>query len=271
MGRPRFYSLNENYFEKINTPEKAYIVGFIYADGSVYKNYLSICLSMKDIEIIKFIKKELNYGGPYKIKKHRDKEEVSLTISSIKMVLDLKNIGIINNKTYESKNLPRIPKSLIGDMLRGLFDGDGSIYPNRKNNKIVEYTVNFSSNKFILEKIKKLLLIYNISSSNIRYRRKDSIYSGMLDIKGSINIENIYNLMYKEGCFCLLRKKKRFYEFFNIIHNMKHRNLNNTIINQIKEFYLSGMKQCEIYKKLNMPFSSVRGCIQRLRKKGLVT
>ena len=29
----KIYQMNENYFSKINSHEKAYILGFIYADG----------------------------------------------------------------------------------------------------------------------------------------------------------------------------------------------------------------------------------------------
>lgn len=47
MGRPRKFNLNENYFKKIDSNNKACVLGFIYADGSVNKNYLSIKLSKK--------------------------------------------------------------------------------------------------------------------------------------------------------------------------------------------------------------------------------
>ena len=34
----RKYKFNENFFNEINTPEKAYALGFWYADGNVYIN-----------------------------------------------------------------------------------------------------------------------------------------------------------------------------------------------------------------------------------------
>ena len=76
MGRPRIYTLDENYFDSIDNPNKAYIIGFIYADGSINlkRNLLTICISEKDLEILEFIKKELNYSGiisSKKIKKNK--------------------------------------------------------------------------------------------------------------------------------------------------------------------------------------------------------
>lgn len=47
------YKINENYFEKIDSENKAYWIGFISADGNVYKNKLSIELNNKDDELLK--------------------------------------------------------------------------------------------------------------------------------------------------------------------------------------------------------------------------
>lgn len=30
------YTVNENYFQSLDSPEKAYILGFLYADGCNY-------------------------------------------------------------------------------------------------------------------------------------------------------------------------------------------------------------------------------------------
>ena len=81
MGRPRKYSLNEDYFENINSNNKAYILGFIYADGSIYGNYLSIRVSAKDVEILNYIKFELGYGGNIRDYIIKNNNYVELTIS----------------------------------------------------------------------------------------------------------------------------------------------------------------------------------------------
>ena len=50
----RKYELNENYFKEINDPNKAYILGFIYADGSINRknNQLTITIKKDDEEIL---------------------------------------------------------------------------------------------------------------------------------------------------------------------------------------------------------------------------
>lgn len=110
MGRPRIYTLNENYFEDIDSSDKSYILGFLYADGSISKNCLSIGISYKDIEIIDFITKELNFNGGYKIYSLNGNEYVRISITSKKLISDLIKLGIVRNKTYESKEKMRKEK-----------------------------------------------------------------------------------------------------------------------------------------------------------------
>ena len=47
----RVYKVDENFFKCINTEEKAYILGFICADGHIEKDRLNITVSIKDIGI----------------------------------------------------------------------------------------------------------------------------------------------------------------------------------------------------------------------------
>lgn len=270
MGRPRKYSLNENYFENIDSNNKAYVLGFIYADGSVSDYYLSIGLSAKDVEILYFIKNELNYGG--KIYNHNnktnDREYKIFSVSSKKIVNDLIKLGVIKNKTYLSKELPIYNKKYVGAFLRGFFDGDGSIYCNH-NRGLFEYTVAFSGNLSVLTQVKSILMDFNISSCKIRHRHNND-ESCMLEIKGNINIEKFYVLLYGNAEFYLKRKKERFDEFNLMLTSLKRRNLSNDVINEIKSLYVSGMKQSQIIDIKKMPKSTIKNVIQRLRKHGEV-
>lgn len=62
----RIYDINENYFNQIDTPNKAYILGLLYADGnrSSRSNTISIRLQESDKNILENIKKELNAEVP---------------------------------------------------------------------------------------------------------------------------------------------------------------------------------------------------------------
>lgn len=269
MGRPRKYNLNENYFEKIDNNDKAYILGFIYADGGVYKNKLEISLSSIDIEVLEFIKNKLDYNGVISAYMVNDKKYSRLVITSRKLYTDLINIGIIPNKTYISKNLPKFNDEYTWHFLRGFFDGDGSIYSSNYK-PIAEYTVNFSNNINILNEIKIILEKYNISSSKIRHRYKNNDISCMLDVRGTFNIEKFYELAYMNANFYLNRKHEKFEEFIDNIKNIKHKHLSQKTILKIKELYLNNVKQVDIAKILEINYSAIRGVIQRLRKTSLI-
>lgn len=85
----------------------------------------------------------MNYSGVISSKLINKNEYSLLSIDSKVMVNRLIELGIVPNKTYNSSVLPHIPKEYFNDMLRGYFDGDGSIY---KNGEKRFFTVCFSSN-----------------------------------------------------------------------------------------------------------------------------
>jgi hypothetical protein len=271
MGRPRKYFLNEDYFENIDTQSKAYILGFIYADGSVSEEHkLTITISVKDKDILNYIKNELCYTGYLKFKPNSSNKYICLSIYSKKITDDLIKLGIIPNKTYFSKKIPNYG-NFFKEFLLGFFDGDGSIFKSKYKNRKDEYVVNFSCNLQVLTEIKNKLLDYNISSNNIRRRYKNNDIACMLDVKGSLNIEKFFNLFYvNNNSFHLHRKYDRFLDFIELTKTFEKRKFNLDCINMIKDMYISGLKQYEIAKQLNKKFSSVRCVVQRLRKEGLV-
>jgi hypothetical protein len=126
----RSKSLNENYFDNINTPNKAYILGWIMSDGYVSKNKL--VFGLKDLEILEFIKSEMESGHKiseiFVYDKRTDKtyQQYVLQICSKKISESLNKLGIHRAKSF-TVDLPKIDKILYPHLIRGLFDGDGYI------------------------------------------------------------------------------------------------------------------------------------------------
>lgn len=71
----RKYNVDHNYFEVINSYNKAYIIGFIATDGNIYRNVnnsmdlLQIGLSIKDLDHLTKINSLLSSTYPIKISK----------------------------------------------------------------------------------------------------------------------------------------------------------------------------------------------------------
>jgi len=124
----RIYKVNENYFEKIDTPEKAYVLGFFYADG--YNNQkigvLEFVQIKERLDILEQIREQLLCN--YNIKEYTS-GKYTLNICSKKMSSDIANAGAVQNKSdlLEFPSEQIISKELIPHFIRGYFDGDGCI------------------------------------------------------------------------------------------------------------------------------------------------
>lgn len=140
MGLTKIRKFNDRYFEEIDSGDKAYWLGLLYADGWVINNVegstyeVSIELQKNDGYLIEQLAEAL--GGVHKVTYkhgdttfngyHYDTDEAVLRIYSKKMVHDLISHGVVERKT-KSDEYPRCDL-FIRDFIRGFLDGDGCIY-----------------------------------------------------------------------------------------------------------------------------------------------
>lgn len=128
------YSLNEHYFDVIDTPNKAYILGFLYADG--YNNYtnrtVTLSLQERDKEILEKINNEIGSNRPLFFENIKDKRptcqnQYRLSITNKHVSETLKNLGVTKAKSLELTFPVWLDEKLIPHFLRGYMDGDGYI------------------------------------------------------------------------------------------------------------------------------------------------
>lgn len=77
-GKNKKYKVDEHYFDYIDTPNKAYILGFLYADGCNMVNRYSVSLRLRedDKEILQKMKDEINSTRPLRyIPEYYDKKK----------------------------------------------------------------------------------------------------------------------------------------------------------------------------------------------------
>ena len=134
----RKYPINEDFFDNIDTEEKAYFLGFLYADGcNQMANFWSIVLSLEvaDTEILhKFsnmiYKNENDAKNQVKIIDRSKEEkgiEVRLCINSKHICQQMQKLGCVSQKTFVIKYPEWMPEHLHRHFIRGYFDGDGTI------------------------------------------------------------------------------------------------------------------------------------------------
>lgn len=147
------YTANENFFKSFSR-EMAYILGFIFADGNVSWNEkesrwsLTITQSRKDFEHLERIRRILKANRPLyyspKTKAYR------LIVASKKLCRDLIELGVVPRKSL-TVDFPKIPENFLNDFVRGIIDGDGSVfYFDRKRSPYLAIRIYSGSKKFLV-------------------------------------------------------------------------------------------------------------------------
>lgn len=213
----RKYNLDEHFFDDINTPEKAYVLGFIAADGNNSPNgrCVKICISDLDEELLEKIQKVAHNESPIK-KVSREKcrkqgknvtDAVVLAFNSKYLSGKIAEKGIVPNKSKILKfpnNEIILNDDLYSHYIRGYFDGDGSIYKSGNGSAIKI----MSSNLFI-EGLDKYLLDKNI----IGKIHPVTSYTYEYYVNYQEEVFKFLNYIYKDATIYLNRKYERYQKF----------------------------------------------------------
>ena len=211
---------NEHYFDSIDTEEKAYWLGFIWADGCIVNSYVErksysveIGISVKDFN---HLEKFCEFIGLPKDRIHTRKAKETIVngrvvhtglicrikLSSKHMWNKLVNLGCCSNKTYNEifpcLDIFKTP-DLIHHFIRGFFDGDGWIYIDCQNRLITGIC---GQEQFLIE-LRKLLPIKLQNTSLYKVANTEVIRV----LKWAINNSKIFlNYIYKDATIWLDRK-----------------------------------------------------------------
>lgn len=225
----RKYNLDENYFDNIDTQNKAYILGLLYADGNVSKNKNTIQISLQedDRHILEKIKTEINTDIPLyfieKSKKNKNCKNIySFVIHSNHMRQALINNGVVPQKTFVI-NFPKFLKEeFISHFIRGYFDGDGCFGFYKRKDRRNSYHCYFSivGTNDLCQKIKEIIESKLIIHCCIGYcHKKYNSPIRCLSISGRNNCQKVLDWLYDDAEMFLMRKKNKYLEFCNLYNS----------------------------------------------------
>ena len=222
------YPINESVFEKIDTEEKAYWLGFLYADGFVAanNNQIGLGLALKDIAHLEKYKLFMEWEGDIKVNKEhqfgsRDNHNKAgeemyncrITITNEKIHNDLVRLGCVPNKSLilQFPTEEQVPKEYQTAFIRGYFDGDGTLglYPHSKKNPKLEESLLIVGTKPFLEKVQEILgqgyLAQKKNCNDLTYRlgystKKAFNAAKIMYENATIYLDRKYNIYINEYC-----------------------------------------------------------------------
>ncbi len=194
----RSKKVKNNPFENLNSEYVQYWLGFLSADGSIYKDRITLSLKGEDEEIL--LKFQAFLGnvnitkGVYK-KFGKEFSYYRIAFRSKKIVQYLHELGITERKTKTIK----LNFKMTSHFLRGLIDGDGTICKSNRN--IVRV---FTASVEFVKQISEFLTKNDINHHIYIKKSKSMFYD--IQINKNSEVLKIINFLYNNANIFLKRK-----------------------------------------------------------------
>ena len=205
----QFFNINERFFSKWSA-DMAYVLGLNATDGCI-TNAGTIALCMNDWDLLAKVKKVMQ--SEHKITPSRHQKGLYyFYFAREKLVMDLAKLGILPRKSLTIR-FPEIPGEYLADFIRGVFDGDGSVFFDKRRPFFPLRSKFVSSSLDFVNGLHNSLEFLGMPKRTI-YKQKTKngwSYSFIFDHKDSVKL---FDTLYKgtqNGLF-LERKYKRFLE-----------------------------------------------------------
>lgn len=206
----RKYTLNEKFFDTIDNQYKAYVLGLIWADGTIDDYSLRISLSDKygDDSLLYKIADILGSNRPLYTRDNM----VTLDVSSKYMINSLKEYGLHRNKTYTALPPLNVMDIWFPHFIRGYFDGDGCINRGRpKLTHSLKYRVCFTRTNEMMQWINNIIRLNCDCQFSIRERWPDRNNNNVdMQVGGNLQCLRVLQFLYKNSNIHLIRKYNKY-------------------------------------------------------------
>lgn len=202
-------NLKEDFFENIDSEEKAYLLGILFTDGSVrdYRGCKQIRLQLqaRDRVFVERIMRLLQVDSKLQYDSRPGKEAYGFEFASEKMFNDLAKYGIVPNKTKKTTSFPWVAQEYKIPLLRGLFDGDGIFsYKENYNEASVGFCA-YSEQLVVSFQAEIDTLIKKMNHNKIQYTS-----AWQCKWRGRRQVLSILNILYQDSTIFLPRKYEKY-------------------------------------------------------------
>lgn len=203
----QFFDINEGFFAKWS-PEMAYVLGLIITDGCISEAG-TVSLSMNDLELLKKVKEVIRSEHNITPSKHQS-GLYCFSFTREKLARDLNELGIVHRKSLIVK-FPNVPREHLPDFIRGVFDGDGSVYFEPRSPKYPVRSKFVSSSKQFIEGLHIALESLGMPKRKIYQQKTKNAWSYSF-VFCHRDSKKLFEILYKntKNDLFLDRKYKRF-------------------------------------------------------------
>lgn len=227
----RKHVFNYRYFDRIDSEEKAYWLGFVVAEGNVSYYTLGIELGAVDRDHLKKFASAVGYE--YFDDYREEKDSYRVRLNSKYLVEKLLTWGV-GEKKSDKIMVPSIPEDLLRHFFRGFVDGDGS-FTKRYNKKASARIVKKRNRKTKCAKYTTLTM--NAASDSLQFlldfrewvrrelcrevgyissREQGGKMRHKLDFGGNVLAVQVACLLYDDHRVAMDRKVKSYEEYLRL-------------------------------------------------------
>lgn len=202
-------------FDVIDCEEKAYWLGFLYADGYVGKNgYIELGLQARDKKHVEKFSAFINSNA--KISYREDTNSYRICFTNRHMNKRLNELGVIPNKSLQLTKIPNeLTLELTKHFARGFIDGDGCLRLTYQTTgtPCPRLTITSGSPNFVIDLYEKL-------NWKAKKPKKDKRSKHAYNFEwAGLYVESMLDELYKNATVYLERKYEKYIEIKNAVLN----------------------------------------------------
>lgn len=208
------YSINKNLMDNIDTEEKAYWLGFFYADAYNNEKLGRMVIELQERDKEHLYKCAKFFGQPREpfIQNKNGGKYIAyrLELNSKHLTKSLAGVGCHQTKSFNIIWPEWLDKNLVRHFLRGYFDGDGCLYVNKSDDQL---GMSIVSTKEMIQSMKDILFEKAKLNSYISHPERYTNNTYRLDSGGSRQVLRFCDWIYKDATVFLDRKHQIYTEY----------------------------------------------------------
>ena len=215
IGKPvrehyrRKYSVNDAFFDVIDSEEKAYWAGMFASDGCISRGRVNLWLAEEDKEHIEKFKQAISAENKTYTKTDRGLVSFGVEIYSQELVSALKSLGITQRKSLTIEPPTGIPDEYMHHFWRGCIDGDGGIYvkhPDKRDYNHVSISVYLCGSKPMVDGFSDFISAQTETFATTNKKKDSDCY--YINYAGVGLPQSVIKILHKDATIFLNRKKE---------------------------------------------------------------